>query len=507
MSNESSRWGDAALALSIAHLSLLEAAHGQLFGRDFGYFNRVPVNRASLTALFLNIFAFGTALWLIGRFVRRINRPALFTVGRLVICLMAVIPLNFVRMHYWNLGITQFVTLMKHPLMLIGAGVIVLAVLWFHRHVPKLVMVIYLILSPMVLFTTATIGWRLIHPLPVPQNAGPPATVAARTSPRVVWLLLDELDQRIAFEAPPPSVPLPELTRFYNESFHATNAFPPGGSTLYSLPALTIGRQVRGARPFSANDLAFNGATRWSQVETVFSRARSLGFSTALVGWFHPYCRIMGNQLDHCDWYPYAVVELDRGLTVREAAVNQLCSVSPQFQQRRMHTQNVLACQKAALDTLSSPSPAAFTMLHLPGPHYPGIYDAKRGQFTFWKYSHDREYLENLVLTDKLFADLRRTLEQTGAWTNSWLIVSSDHWWRESAHYDGKTDHRVPFIIKAPAPNQSAIYDKKFDTILTYHLVLSILKGELTSAGDLAHWIDTYRTEPPVGYKDNGEPL
>jgi hypothetical protein len=331
--------------------------------------------------------------------------------------------------------------------------------------------------------------------------------MAARTSPRIVWLLLDELDQRIAFEAPAPDIHLRELTRFYNEAFRATNAFPPGGSTLYSLPALTIGREVRGARPISANDLAFNGATRWSQVETVFSRARSLGFSTSLVGWFHPYCRILGNQLDRCEWYPYAAVELDRGVTVWEAAVNQICSVSPQLQQRRMHIKNVLACQKAAVDTLLSPSPAAFTLLHLPGPHYPGIYDAKRAQFTFWKYSHNREYLENLVLTDKLFGDLRRALEQTSAWTNAWLIVSSDHWWRESAHYDGKIDHRVPFMIKAPGQNQSTIYDKKFDTVVTYHLVLSILKGELASVADLAHWLDNYRTEPPAGYKDNGEPL
>ena len=36
---------DLLLALSIAHLTLIQACHGLLFDRDFGYFNRLPVNR------------------------------------------------------------------------------------------------------------------------------------------------------------------------------------------------------------------------------------------------------------------------------------------------------------------------------------------------------------------------------------------------------------------------------------------------------------------------------
>jgi len=65
----------------------------------------------------------------------------------------------------------------------------------------------------------------------------------------------------------------------------------------------------------------------------------------------------------------------------------------------------------------------------------------------------------------------------------------------------------VPFIVKAPGQNEPVIYDKKFNTVLSYHLILSILKGELTVASQLTHWLDTYRTEPPAGYSPNGEPL
>jgi hypothetical protein len=98
-------------------------------------------------------------------------------------------------------------------------------------------------------------------------------------------------------------------------------------------------------------------------------------------------------------------------------------------------------------------------------------------------------------------------MEQTGTWDATWLILSSDHWWRDSAGYDGKVDHRIPFIVKAPGQNEVASHNAKFDTVITYHLILSILKGELTSMAQLPRWMDAFRTEPPAGYTQMGEPF
>ena len=502
----SSPWRDAVLALSIAHFSLIQAAHGQLYERTFAYFSCVPVSRASLAALLLNILALGLVLWIAGRLVRRINSGIIFSLASLAICAAPIIPFNFVRTHFWDLNAAKVTPFLKQPLVMIAAVTIVIAALWFHRRVAKVLMVIYMILSPMVLFTAGTIGWHFIRSPTAAHDIVTASSAVRVASPRIVWLVLDELDQRIAFEQRPSDIAMPELSRFYNENFRATNAFPPGGSTTYSMPGLTIGREVRRNRIISSSELAFDGIPRWSQTDTVFARARSLGFSTALVGWFHPYGRVLGHQLDRCEWVPYSPLELERGLTFKEAAINQLCSIVPQFQQRRLHIKNFMAAETAAVKFLTD-SPAALTLLHLPGPHLPGIYDAKRGQFTAWKYSRTREYLENLALTDRQFGTLRRAMEQARTWDTTWVIVTSDHWWRESAQYDGKTDHRVPFIIKAPGENKTAIYDKKFDTVLTYHLLLSILKGELSSAAELPHWLDMYRTDPPAGYKTDGEPL
>jgi len=499
------RLTDIVVALSIANFCFIQSWYGLFFERVFGYYNRIPINRASVGALLINIVATAMVLWLLARYARRINGRSVWAVANLALCAAALVPLNFARTYYWEITGTKAAALVKDPLVIAMAVVALSGALWFHRYAAKLVMVIYLILSPMVLFTAGKGAWLLISPPPPFVDALAPATPPKSTGPRVVWLLLDELDQRIAFETPPPNTALPEFARLYSQCFRATNAFPPGGATRYSLPALTIGQQLRGERPTSASELSFKGDIHWSKADTVFSRARSLGFSTALVGWYHPYGRVLGSHLERCEWFSYPPYEEERGFTLREAAVNQLCSIVSQFQQRRLHIKNFKASEAAALNFLTN-SPAGLTLLHLPIPHTPGIYDPGHNRLTLWKYSRYREYLDNLVLADRLFSKIRHAMEQTGTWDTTWLILSADHCWRESAGYDGKTDHRVPFIVKAPGQNGSVTYGNKFDTVMSYHMILSILKGELTDAAQLPQWLDAFRRDPPTGYAHDGEP-
>ena len=40
----------------------------------------------------------------------------------------------------------------------------------------------------------------------------------------------------------------------------------------------------------------------WSAQPNVFSRAREIGGATALVGWYHPYCRVIGGDLTKCSF-------------------------------------------------------------------------------------------------------------------------------------------------------------------------------------------------------------
>src|SRR5204862_1921656 len=125
-------------------------------------------------------------------------------------------------------------------------------------------------------------------------------------------------------------------------------------------------------------------------------------------------------DLERCEWFPYPPFEEERGQTVQEAVVNQLCSIVSQFQQRRLHIRNVDAATSKALQFLTN-SPAGLTLLHLPLPHLPGIYDAKHERLTLWQYSRNRGYLQNLVLADQLFGKLRRAMESAGTWDSTWV--------------------------------------------------------------------------------------
>jgi hypothetical protein len=46
-----------------------------------------------------------------------------------------------------------------------------------------------------------------------------------------------------------------------------------------------------------ANDLV-----SWRNAPNVFSETRSLGYDTALAGWYHPYCRVLNRDLTSCWW-------------------------------------------------------------------------------------------------------------------------------------------------------------------------------------------------------------
>jgi len=172
---------------------------------------------------------------------------------------------------------------------------------------------------------------------------------------RVVWIIFDEADQRLGFEQRPANLQMPEFDRFRHESLYATNAYPPGTNTLESLPGLTTGQRILMASIKNARELALTLADTgkvvlWEDLPSVFDSARALGVNTALVGWHHPYDRVLGRSLNYCSWYPYTEYELVRGPTVGGAMFNQLGCLALEF-----HLRGVFAgiCRASLADSLA----------------------------------------------------------------------------------------------------------------------------------------------------------
>jgi hypothetical protein len=101
-------------------------------------------------------------------------------------------------------------------------------------------------------------------------------------------------------------------------------------------------------------------------------------------------------------------------------------------------------------------------------------------------------------------------MERAGVWDETFVLVSSDHWWRTEIWREGRfwteedraltgglIDRRVPFILKLAERNTHFTYEPSFNTVLSHDLLLALLRGELSSAAEVAAWIDSRRQEVP----------
>jgi len=131
-------------------------------------------------------------------------------------------------------------------------------------------------------------------------------------------------------------------------------------------------------------------------------------------------------------------------------------------------------------------------LLHLPPPHSPGIYDPKTDEFTTTPVSLVAGYFNNLVLADRWLGKLRNALDSATSKTNTWIILSSDHAWRKSRDYDGGSDPRVPFLVKAPGETNHLTYSHAFNTVITHDWIIEILQGGITGQQTLVSWLDTH---------------
>jgi hypothetical protein len=337
-----------------------------------------------------------------------------------------------------------------------------------------------------------------VRPASMRRAPAVPAPQRGASDPHVVVLVFDEADFRLLFEN--PSLHLKELARLRSESLFATQAYPPSGYTKLSLPAMLTGRILRNVNVLDANDagLVFDdGATaNWSATPTLFTRARQDGFSSAIVGWYHPYCRVLAGQLADCRFFElptqgnavspsFAPAILDLFRTALETP-----NLSPFGQSLvvRKSVENHLGILATAKDFLGRRN---VVFVHFSIPHSPHIYDVRTGSLTLAN-SRFEGYTGNLQLMDATVGDIRRHLERMGLWDRSAIILTSDHWQRMSPPVGGKRDHRVPFMVKLPDQRKGAVYTRPINNVVTAKVVPALLRGEVRTIEELEPWLEEH---------------
>jgi len=302
---------------------------------------------------------------------------------------------------------------------------------------------------------------------------------------------------------------MPAFDRLRAESLYGSNARPPGPGTPVSMPGYVIGRLVRFAAARGPSELALTfrdspDAVPWSSQSSIFSEAREAGFNSAVVGWYHPYCRILNTSLVSCGWWEMAMQHNSMGETFAEQVPNQtrslfetsLFSIFGQSLCTRQQIHSYQSIRRKALEVVTDPG-LGLILAHFNVPHGPHAYSRARGDFTL-KNSPINGYLDSLALADRSLSELRAAMESAGVWESTTVLISADDPYRESEALDGKLDPRIPFLLKMAGHGEAVTYDGAFNTVLTHDLLLAVLKGEVKDPAAVTAWLDRRRGTVPL---------
>lgn len=524
---------DAIKSLSLANLCFIKV-WSKLLSSAGSYFNEFPV---AYLSIIVNVVVLAAVFFTCLRLWRRFRGVRIDRVQRFISFLIVLTVVNgIVSLIAAGLPITPSGAMARNSHLFGGiliTGAVAFVFFKWQTRILNALPGLLMILSPFVVLTFTQSIWKInSRPSMVAYAAERPAEklefARKRPATRVIWIIFDELDERLAFVDRPLSVKLPELDRLRQQSVSAGNAYPPAPLTYMSMPALITGRLVSRVTPVASNELLVNfdgdkTASRWSKEPNVFSDARKAGFNTGLAGWCHPYCKVIGSDLTKCLGVnddnaeslslPHSMMIQAEGLVGTAPMIQQI--VTPLVQrvgflnefavggERRKYIaryKSVLEdAKKFAVDT-----DLDLILIHSPAPHPPGIYDRRTGEFSLKGTS---SYLDNLALVDRTVGELRRLMEGKGVWDSTVLLISADHWWRTEMWQRGpfwtaeaaavateKMDHRIPFILKLNGQKEPVVYDQKFNTVLTHDLLLALLKGEATTSAEVTKWLDDHRS-------------
>ncbi|MGH7569711.1 MAG: alkaline phosphatase family protein [Gemmatimonadales bacterium] len=515
---------DLAVGVSLANLCLLRVWTEILsLSGPNGYY--LKLSPAAPWAVIANVLLLGALFAGVAILVRRVEHPRLRAVARWLFLLTLFIPLETLRTEFHLPRLAEFAFWVVEP-----AGrpfplknlspllPLVLFASWPARSA-RYARAVLLFFAP---FTLVTVGRGLwlgaTYPIaatfadrPLAPPLRPPArsSTSSSISPRVIILVFDELDQRLAFDDRPAGLELPELERLRGEGgrLYASQATPPSWQTGISLPALITGQAIETAAPAGAAELrlrrvgaAVGDVRDWSREPNLFGRARDLGINAGLVGWYHPYCRVVAAALTRCHWEPYFdVIGQDGRATLGGTMVAQLRSLSP-WDRRRRHVESyrrILAQATAA----ATDAELGLVFVHWPVPHHPYIYDGARGRLTLHHYSHTG-YADQLRLVDRTVGELRRALEVADLWERTTIVLTSDHAARVKDQPDQgiRRDERVPFLLKLGGMESSpgVVYDRAFSTLALGDWVLAVLRGDVATVPQAVRWLDQHAGPQPV---------
>lgn len=469
------------IALSFTNLCFYNVIFILCYQKTF-YVKYLPTANSYL-ALIINELLVASLMVLAWEIVLRINKPYVTKFIKAFLFLVFIILVNQVarNIENWDHDVIKFCLLA------------ITIVLLIFKKTTKAMVLFLLISAPFVgvIFFQSLTGFLLNINKQEQLKPVLPLYTTNSSAPRVLWLVFDELDYRVAFIEKPQGLKLSTFERFKKQALNGENAFPPSPWTKVSLPALIDGKLISGSIN-GTNELKITyqdtGETvEWGSRPNIFSKAKNLKINTALIGEFLPYSRLIGKDLTYCSWYSYYPSYVSPVDTLSSNIYSQLFNVFTGLTKSYFHRKKTYPVFLEETKKIIADPAYGLTMIHFPIPHGPFFYNTP-----WWNQSREG-YLNSLILADQTLNQIWEVMSSKSLWDKTTVIISSDHWLRKQKKYFNVKDLRVPFMVKMAEQKESLTYNNPFNTVITQDLILAILKKEVETPNDIIEWLDRHR--------------
>jgi hypothetical protein len=496
-------------ALSAANLNLLWQWRETIYASPADQFYLFwPLDIHNLLALLTLLALLAALIFVLVRVIYRLEAPwKARSMGALVLVL-ALNPLNTLR---------EF---MKVPFygneLWMGFAIAALAVLLIlrPRWAQTFALWFILILSPLTLLDVgraAIMIGQLTQAVKTTPSAIATTMHANPPHRRVVWLLFDELDNRIL---PQRLAELPHFASLMQQSVVATKAIPPGGGTIQAVPALLTGRPNSVSRPVGPARLVLTPIDGGAPApmlaqDTVFGRLTNNGARVAISGWTFPYCRMLSEVSVWCRDRLVGPLRSHRATTFLSGLGTWIATLYPLSRRQNLHSdyaRMVADAQEIAHGDYD------VVYMHLSVPHSPWYWHPHRTdmltagiEIGYDMFVGTTEgYRGNLRLADELLGNILGSLQSNVAWNETTLIIGSDHGLKVASRgWPGVHDTPrggwgnpgdVVLIVHLPGQTAAFDIDAPVDSLATAALVEAAWNGTIATPQDV---LETLRSNAP----------
>jgi hypothetical protein len=275
------------------------------------------------------------------------------------------------------------------------------------------------------------------------------------------------------------------LRRLTNQAFVFKQGRSPDTHTIASLPLITHQAATSGeGRRIGEVIMPANAAS-------IFADAHGRGYRTALIGFYLPYERMFGDELDAWASYPYdstgtgligKLTSLSlRNLQYIPGPITQGLHLRITPSRFSRHWYNITCdMQRDIAETIGRMPDNTLVFVHAPVPHAPYVFNEDGSYFghidpagaDLRGSTSDAGYLRQLKYLDRWIGWFLDVLTTAGMYDDALVILTSDHGW------NSKNLRHVPLIVKLPGQTKAATIDSPFGNYQLRPLLNAVMEGK-----------------------------